>query len=185
LTETTGTETTSTTTTATAGGDGGSGTEDVSGLKSALEKERDARKAADKTLKELQDKLAALEDKDKSDLDRTTAERDRLKADLDAREARLRELAVTTALTTAATKAGARYPDLIIGRVAKDAELDDDLTVKNADALIAAAKRDYPDLFRVVDGKADGGKRDESDKDDKVFGVTRLSRAHAQAARSR
>ncbi len=130
--------------------------------KAALDAERSARKAAEKELKDLRTRLTALEDKDKSDVDRITGERDRLKADLDAREARLRDLAVTTALTTAATKAGARYPELIVQRISADATLDDDLNVKNTDALITAAKKDYPDLFRVVDGGADGGKGRES-----------------------
>lgn len=159
-------------------------TEDVTGLKSALKQERDARKAADKQLKDLSDKLEALEGKDKSDVERLTGERDKLKADLEAREALLHDRAIEAALTTAATRAGARYPDLIIGRVAKDAELDDDLTVKNADALIATAKRDYPDLFRVVDGKADGGKTDSSTDTSNVRGFDRLRNAHGDSARA-
>lgn len=158
-------------------------TEDVSGLKATAKAEREARKAADKLVKELSEKLEALEGKDKSDVERLTGERDKFKTELEARETRLRELAVTTALTQAATKAGARYPDLIVQRVAKDAELDDDLAVKNADALITTAKKDYPDLFRVVDGKADGGKSDSSN-DDSVRGFDRLRNARREPTRA-
>ena len=141
-----------------AGSGDGQGQDDYAELKSAIKQERDARKAAERTLKEANDRLAQLEGKDKSDVERLAAERDRYKAELDAREARLRDLAVTTALTTAATKAGARYPELIVQRVSADAVLDDDLNVKNADKLMTEVKKDYPDLFRVVDGTADGGK---------------------------
>lgn len=155
-----GTSDSTASTTATTGDATSTGGDDHLGDagKAALDAERSARKAAEKELKDLRTRLTALEDKDKSDVDRITGERDRLKADLDAREARLRDMAVTTALTTAATKAGARYPELIVQRVAGDANVDDDLNVKNADALMTAAKKDYPDLFRVVDGTADGGK---------------------------
>lgn len=164
-----------------AGRDDGGQQEDVTGLKSALKQERDARKAAERSLRDVQIRLDALEGKDKSDVERLTGERDRLKADLETRESRLREMAVSTALTTAATKAGARYPDLLVERLGKRAELDDDLAVTNAEALIAEAKRQYPDLFRVVEGKADGGKSDE--KAGKIKpGIERLQHAYANAS---
>jgi hypothetical protein len=146
--------------------------------KAALDVERTARKAAEKELKDLRTRLTALEDRDKSDVDRITGERDRLKADLDAREARLRDMAVTSALTTAATKAGARYPELIVQRVAGDANVDDDLNVKNADALMTAAKKDYPDLFRVVDGPSDGN-QGRQDSNNPMTDMNRLVRRQA------
>lgn len=172
MTDTTGTDTTSTATTATAGSNGGASTEDVSGLKSALDKERDARKTAEKSLGDLQKRIDDLEAKDKTELERTQTERDRLKADLDSRETRLKELAVRSALTTAVTKAGAKHPDLLVDRLSRQAELDDDLNVKNVDKLVTDAKKEYPDLFRVVDGGVDGGKG----RDDESTGKSDMNR---------
>ena len=157
--------------------------DDYAELKSAIKTERDARKAAEKSASALQARIDALEAKDKTDVERLTTERDTLKADLDARDARLRDLAIRTALTSAATKGGARYPDLIVERLSRQAELDDDLTVTNADALVATAKREYPDLFRVVDGKADGGQTDSRRDDSTLRGTSRLSAAHAARTR--
>lgn len=172
------TETTSTTTTDDAGSGAGTGAEDVTGLKSALKQERDARKTAEKTLTALQSRIDALEAKDKTDVERLTDERDKLKTDLDAREARLREMAVTTALTNAATKAGARYPELVIERMRGAADLDDDLNVKNADKLVTEAKKSYPDLFRVVEGRADAGEG-RNDSAQRVGDMNRLIRQKA------
>ena len=167
-----------------AGRDDGKATEDVSGLKSALKQERDARKTAEKSLSDLQARIDALEAKDKTDVERLQGERDKLKADLESRETRLRDMAIRTALIGAATKAGARYPELIVDRLSAKADLDDDLNVTNADALVTAAKREYPDLFRVVDGKADGGKTDGGTDTSQLRGTSRLAYAHSQRSRS-
>ena len=169
--------------TASAGRAAGTGTDDYAELKAAIKNERDARKAAEKSAADFQARIDALESKDKSDVERLTAERDKLKTDLDSREARLRELAITTALTSAATKSGARYPELIVDRLRSQAEIDDDLTVTNAESLVTTAKREYPDLFRVVDGGADGGKRDSLTDDSTLRGASRLAHAHAQRSR--
>ncbi|MDP9366280.1 MAG: hypothetical protein M3Q10_19005 [Chloroflexota bacterium] len=140
----------------------------------SLDKARELRQEAANLRKRLKDaetraqsaesKVQAAEDKDKTEVERLTGERDRLRADAEATGARLRELAVTTALTGAASRAGARYPDLLVDRLAKRAEVDDDLAVINADALVAEAKKQYPGLFQVVEGKGDGGKRDQDDR---------------------
>jgi hypothetical protein len=156
-------------------GDDDGGKDDAAALKRTLDKVRQekkdaesARKAAEKSLREMQERLDALEGKDKSEAERLATERDRLKADLDAARGevetvngRLRRQAIDLALTNAATKAGARYPDLLVGQLADRAEVDDELNVANADALVADARKRYPDLFRAAEGKADGGKRDE------------------------
>jgi hypothetical protein len=144
---------------------------------------REQREAA-KELTTLRERLTELEGKDKSDVERLTAERDKLKTDLDSREMRLRELAIRTALMQAATKSGARYPELIVDRLSSQADLDDDLTVTNAETLVTTAKREYPDLFRVVDGKANGGDRDSGTDTSSLRGQSRLAHAHAQRSRA-
>jgi chromosome segregation ATPase len=131
-----------------------------------------------KAAADLQKRIDDLEAKDKSELERTQAERDKLKADLDARETRLRDMSARTALTTAVTKAGAKHPDLIVDRLLRDADIDDELNVKNADALVAAAKKDFPDLFRVVDGGADGG-RGRQESSNGISDMNRLLRRQA------
>lgn len=172
--------------------------DDAAGLKSALQKERglkktaeEARKAAETSAKDLQDRLDALEGKDKSDVERLTGERDRLKADIDRlakdvsdRDARVRDLAVTQALTNAATKAGGKYPDLLVERLAKRAEVDGDLAVTNADDLVKEAKTQYPALFSV--GKADGGAKDEDTNDAHVKpGLGRMQHAYATESKTK
>jgi hypothetical protein len=149
-----------------------------------LDAARKTQRETERNLKAAQDRLAELEAKDKSDVERVTAERDKLKADLDARDVRMRDMAASTALLGAATKAGARYPDLIVDRLRTKAELDDDLNVTNAEALVTAAKREYPDLFRIVDGKADGGKSDSATDTSHLRGPSRIAAAYAQRNRS-
>ena len=144
------------------------GKQDDDGLKSALAKERDARKAAERSLRDLQKRIDDLEGKDKSEVQRLTDERDKLKTDLGDRETRLKDLAVRNALTTVLTRAGARHPDLLVDRLARDAELDDDLAVTNADKLVQAAKKDYPDQFRVVEGKSDAGQGNQDTSNGKT-----------------
>lgn len=173
--------------------------DDTEGLKSALGKERErakaaetARKAAERSLREAQAKLDEIEGKDRPAIERLTAERDRIAAERDeatkaaeATTGRMRELAVANALTIAATKAGARYPDLLVDRLARRAEVDDDLAVRNADDLVKEAKAQYPELFRQAPGKADGGAGDDDRRGDDVKpGLGRMQYAYATESKT-
>lgn len=149
---------------------------------------RDRLKDTAKALKDAEGRLATIEGKDRSDVERLTAERDQLKADAESTATQLRSLAVTTALTTAATKAGARYPDLIVERLSKRAEIDETdegLSVTNADDLVNAAKAEYPDLFRHANGRADGAAKDQAADDANVRpGLNRMQFAYANESKT-
>ncbi len=167
----------------------------------SLEKAKELRQEAAGLRKRIKDaearvqaaeaKAQEADDKDKSAVERLTGERDRLKADIErldkdieAKDARVRDLAVSQALMSAATKAGARYPDLLMERLAKRAEVDGDLAVTNADDLVKDAKAQYPALFSA--GKADGGARDESAGDEHVKpGLGRLQHAYATESKTK
>jgi hypothetical protein len=159
--------------------------DDYGELKQAISAERKARNAAEKLLGEVQAKLTDLEGRDQTELEKTQTERDRLKADLAERDAKLETIAKRHALTAAATKAGARYPDLLVDRLLSSADLDADLNVTNADALVKQARGEYPDLFTVVSGRSDGGRTGESSDRTITPGYDRLRNAYAETSRSR
>lgn len=123
-------------------------------------------------------KAQQLEDAGKTELQRITDERDRLKTDLTDRETRLKGLAIANVLTDALSKAGARHPSLLVKDLVTKADVDDELNVKNVDKLVADAKKAYPDMFRVVEGKADGGEG-RDDGAGKTTNMNRLIRRQA------
>jgi hypothetical protein len=132
--------------------------DDTAGLKSALDKERDARKVADKELKAAQKRLADLEDRDKSELEKVTGERDRLIKDLEAREARLRILTASEKVAAAATHANAIEPAAVFKLVRDDLTFDDDGQPTNVADVVADAKKQYPAMFQAASGSGDGGR---------------------------
>jgi flagellar motility protein MotE (MotC chaperone) len=132
--------------------------DDTSGLRSALQAERDARKTADKELKTLQKRLADLEDRDKSELEKVSGERDRLIKDLEAREARLRILTASEKVHSAATKANAIEPAAVFKLVRDDLTFDDDGAPTNVSEVVAEAKKQYPAMFQASSGSGDGGR---------------------------
>ncbi len=114
-------------------------------------------------LRELQDKVKAFEDKDKSELQKAA---DALKASATEKEqlqAKLRE----NEIALAAVKHNAIHPEVVARMVPADAQ--------NIDNAITDLKKQYPALFKKVGG-ADGGAGDESGDD---FNMNHLLRRAA------
>ncbi len=153
--------------------------------KKALESERTARRAAEKSLKALESRIAEFENRDKSDTERLTAERDRLAKDLEAREAKLRDVNARGVVTDAATKAGAISPSAVFALVRGDLEYDADGEPTNVDAVIAAAKKDEPKLFPGAPGKADAGAGSTHTDREIKPGMDRIINAYANIERNK
>jgi hypothetical protein len=140
-------------------------TEDISGLKSALDKERTAARDASKALKDAQKRLAEYENKDKTDTERLTAERDALKTQAETALQKLQLANARSAVTEAATKANAISPRAVFSMIREDLEFDDDGEPTNVAALLKQAQADEPQLFRKSGGKGDGGETGASGAD--------------------
>ena len=131
--------------------------DDVSGLKSALDKERKAARDATKALKDAQARISEFENRDKSDTERLTAERDALKEQAETALQKLQTANARAAVTEAATKANAVSPRAVFALIREDIRYDDDGEPTNVAALLKAAQADEPSLFRKSGGKGDGG----------------------------
>lgn len=166
------------------GQDGGSDEdgEELSGLKTALEKERADRKAAQRDIRALKKQIADLEKSGNGEGDEKSLD-DAIKRAEDA-ETRLREANARMAITAAATKAGASNVEVVLTYVMSKAELDDDGNPLDVDDLIEDVKKEVPQLFtsyRVPSG--DGGKKSVS-KYEPSPGVARIAHAYEQNARA-
>lgn len=166
------------------GGDGAEGDDgddnDVEGLKSALTKERENRKTAQKDVRELRKRIADLEKGGKPE---NQGDADKL-ADAEKRaeeaEGRLREANARTAITTAASDAYAIEATAIYPLVAGELDFDDDGEPTNIDDVIADAKERYPKLFRKAAGRGDGGKGNGADDTKVQPGIGRMRHAYEQ-----
>jgi seryl-tRNA synthetase len=145
------------------GGEKGDDKEALSRLGQQRDAARQALQDAERERDALKRQLDDLGNKDKSEMQRLQDAVTKLTNDLGERDANLRAMAVKTALTDAATKAGAKYPTLLVSELSGKVEISKAGDITNATELVADAKKTYPELFRVVDGGADGGKgRDDS-----------------------
>ena len=133
--------------------------ESLDGLKGALTKEREARKAAEKSARDLEKRLAAIEHSGKSESEKLAARLKELE-DANAEQGRaIRERDARDAIRQAARKAGAS-PDAVdaVYRMLKsDIEYGEDGQPANVDALLKDAKQIAPQLFRAAGGGANGG----------------------------
>lgn len=86
---------------------------------------------------------------------------------------------LTQAVTSEATKAGAKYPDLIIRSLDRNSvEFDNDGNPTNLGKVIGALRTDYPDLFRSTTGSADGGATNALIRPELRPGIDRLNYAY-------
>lgn len=126
--------------------------------RSAIDKEREARKVAEKNAKELGARLKAIEDKDLPEAERVVKERDTLKSDNERLTGELRQERLTTAVVMAASRLGFADPADAVRLV--DVEFDDDDKPKDVDAKLAALLKAKPYLASAAartSGSADPG----------------------------
>lgn len=128
---------------------------DAAALQSALRKEREARRQADKERKALAARLSELESAGKPEAERLAAERDALRQELDSVRSRERQARAKATVIGAATEAGAVSAGVIYRAIVNDVTFDDDGEPTNIPSLIAGLKKEAPGLFRQSVGKAD------------------------------
>ena len=124
-------------------------------LRSALQKERDARRAAERERKEMAKRIADIEQAGKPEAERLQAERDALAGELETVRQQVRVTRGKAAVLAAANEANAVTPGVVYRAVAADLEFDDSGEPTNVDDLIATLRREAPVLFRPATGKAD------------------------------
>lgn len=168
------------------GGDGEEGEEsdETSGLKKALDAERKSRKQMERDLKAAKQRLDEIENAGKPEADRLATERDAAAKRAEAAEQRLRDANARVAVTEAATKVNAISVRAVLKLIEDDLEFDDEGTPTNVDALIAAAKKDEPSLFRAAAGSADGGKNGTTGTREVNPGLDRLTHAYETSSKS-
>lgn len=140
----------------TEGKDGG---EDVAGLKSALQAERDARKAAEKSAKDLKTRLESIESSGKTESEKIAARLKALEDDNAAKSQAIRERDARDAVRSEARKLGASDAslDAIYRMVKGDVAFDDDGKPNNLKDILDDAKQIAPQLFRATNRPGDGG----------------------------
>lgn len=131
------------------------GEENVEGLKSALQKERDARGALDKDLKAVRRELDSLKNGSKTEAERLQA----LERERDTLMGAVRERDAKDAAHDIAGKLGADGKNAgVIWRAVKgDIEYDAAGRPTNLKTLIDDLKETTPHLFRKATGNADAG----------------------------
>lgn len=102
-------------------------------------------------------KLQKLEDRDKSELQKAQDALASLQQERDDAQAALRSERAERRIAAAASKANAVRPDAIVRLVRDELEFGDDGLPSNLDAVISKARKEYPELFRLAAGGADGG----------------------------
>lgn len=139
--------------------------DDVSGLKSALEKEREARKTAEKASKDLEKRLAAIENSGKSESEKIAARLKELEDANAAKDKAIRERDARDAVRAAARSAGAPADaiDAVYRMVKGDLEYGDDGTVTNLADLLKDAKTIAPQLFRAASANGGAGNRQKAE----------------------
>jgi DNA repair exonuclease SbcCD ATPase subunit len=111
-----------------------------------------------KRLKDAESKLSQFETANQSEDEKRTQALKAAEERATAAESRYRAAIGRSAVTDAASKAGAISSRAVYALIRDDIEFDDDGEPQNIDALIAAAKKDEPSLFRAAAGSGDGGK---------------------------
>lgn len=167
--------------------------ESLDGLKAALEKEREQRKAAQRELRALKkagpaktgdDATPAPTGSDKSDPARAKAEqeRDAYKRSLDQLQAKLLGQAVREQARTHAEQLGALDAAAVARMVrVEDVDTDDAGEPLDVADLVKELKREHPNLFRATKGAGDGGAGNGNGGTvDPGFGLNRLRYAYEQ-----
>jgi hypothetical protein len=160
-----------------AGGNEQQGGDDLAGLKSALDKERAERRKFEREFKQLADWKRQREQQEMTDAERTAARLKEFEAKEQEWERERRDLRLQTAITAAATKAGALNPEILHRLVDGGAVEWNDETgqPKNLTAVVNELKREYPAMFRTHGGAGsadagagNGGNRPEQSMNDLI-----------------
>ncbi len=159
--------------------------EDVSGLKSALEKEREAnaviKKAATDKGMTVEAYLQSITDgtsSNQSELQKLQQRIDELTTGIETERTNAQTARIESALSTAANNARAQYSDVIVDMLRDRIELDDQGKPKGVAEAVEQLKTDKPGLFRHAEGRGDGGRPPRKESDVKP-GVDRLSEYYA------
>lgn len=164
-----------------AGGEGGE--TDLAKALDTLRKVREERDAAVKDRDTTRTELEKLQGAGKSDLDKANDRAAKAEDQVKALAAKLLDQATQTALLTAATKAGAIRPDAVYRLVKDQAQHDDTGAMTNADALVQAAKKETPELFRTQQGGGgNGGARDQGGSDPNLAMNTMIRQAAGRSS---
>lgn len=161
-------------------------TEDVSGLKSALEKERSTARDASKALKAAQAKIAEFENRDKSDTERLTAERDKLKLDAETALTKLRTANARSAVIDAVSKLNPTISPVSVFNLVRDGlEYDDDGEPTNVAAALKTLGTQDPGVFRKSGGKGDGGETGAGGAREYASPTDRMASAYDQISKAK
>lgn len=163
-------------------GDGDDGGED-SGLKSALDKERKARKASEKAAKDLQRQIDELTNRDKSEEEQTASKLTAAEERAQAAEQRLRDATGRTAIYDAATKAHAISLNAVYAMAKDGLEFDDDGEPTNVDDVLAGLRKTEPQLFRHSAGRGDGGAGNDNQREIRP-GYDRITHAYETTSKT-
>lgn len=122
----------------------------------ALRSERDARKAAEKQLRDAQAKLSAFEDANKTEAQRLTDNASKAEQRATAAETRLTEALTRQAVMNAAIAANTIDAETItlLALASGTVTVDDNGEVTGADKAIAALTKSKPHLFRPANAGA-------------------------------
>jgi hypothetical protein len=165
------------------GGSEGEGSDEVAGLKSALDKERKAARDATRQMRDLQRQLDEIKNAGKPEEERREAALKQAEERAAAAEQKVRtanaRVAVSDAVGTTAS------PRAIFALIRDDLEYDDDDQPTNLADLIAREKKADPSLFRAAAGSGDGGATSASAPKEYATPTERLSAAYGTIGKAR
>lgn len=163
---------------------GGDDREDNSGLKSALQKERQARKNLEKELRGLKTAQEERDNADKSEVERAKAAETKAAEKVAALATKLLDSSLNTAITKAATAAKFRDPDDALALLNRaditfeqdeDNPADIDIDEKSIERAVKALAAKKPHLI-LADGDTDpsggkfnGGRKDQKPTDEEAL----------------
>lgn len=163
---------------------GGDDKEDNSGLKSALQKERQARKNLEKELRGLKSAQEERDNADKSEVDRAKAAEQKAAEKVAALATRLLDSSLNTAITKAATAAKFRDAEDALALINRsdltfeqdeDNPADIDIDEKSIERAVKALAAKKPHLI-LADGDSDpsggkfnGGRKDQKPTDEEAL----------------
>lgn len=127
-----------------------------SGL-AALQRERDAREAAQRELDKLAKRVKAYEDKDKSESEKNAERIAELEREVETHRKAARTATLQVATTSAARKLGFRDPDLASRLISDEVEFTDSGEPRNIDKLLTDLAKAHPYLLSGTTGGGDAG----------------------------